>query len=112
MDRNDLTLAIAGALIAAFLLGWVLRWAFARLNTAGPRNAARTADLAARLHAAEDAPGTGPSGGWRRSRPRPRGACSSSQAELDERARGARAVRGRRPRRSAPPTVATIVERS
>ena len=54
MDRNDLTLAIAGALIAAFLLGWVLRWAFARLNAAGPRNAARTADLAARLHAAED----------------------------------------------------------
>ena len=54
MDRNDLTLAIAGTLIAAFLLGWVLRWAFARLNAAGPRNAARTADLAARLHAAED----------------------------------------------------------
>jgi hypothetical protein len=54
MDRNDLTIAIAGALIAAFLLGWGLRWAFARLNAAGPRNAARTADLAARLHAAED----------------------------------------------------------
>jgi phage terminase Nu1 subunit (DNA packaging protein) len=54
MDRNDLTLAIAGALIAAFLLGWVLRWAFALLNAAGPRNAARTADLVARLHAAED----------------------------------------------------------
>jgi chemotaxis protein histidine kinase CheA len=55
MDRNDLTLAIAGALIAAFLLGWLLRWAFARLNAAGPRNAARTADLAAQLHASEDA---------------------------------------------------------
>ena len=55
MDRNDLTLAIAGALVAAFLLGWMLRWAFARLNTAGPRNAARAADLAARLHRAEDA---------------------------------------------------------
>jgi hypothetical protein len=55
MDRNDLTLAIAGALIAAFLLGWILRWAFARLDAAGPRNAARTADLATQLHAAEDA---------------------------------------------------------
>ena len=55
MDRNDLTLAIAGALVAAFLLGWMLRWAFGRLNAAGPRNAARTADLAAQLHAAEDA---------------------------------------------------------
>jgi hypothetical protein len=54
MDRSDLTLAIAGALLAAFLLGWTMRWAFSRLNTAGPRNAARTADLAARLHAAED----------------------------------------------------------
>jgi hypothetical protein len=57
MDRNDLTLAIAGALTAAFLLGWVLRWVFARLNAAGPRNAARAADLAGRLHAAEDAQG-------------------------------------------------------
>ena len=55
MDRNELTLAIAGALVAAFLLGWMLRWAFGRLNAAGPRNAARTADIAARLHAAEDA---------------------------------------------------------
>jgi hypothetical protein len=54
MDRSDLTLAIAGALFAAFLLGWTMRWAFGRLNTAGPRNAARAADLAARLHAAED----------------------------------------------------------
>ena len=55
MDRSELTLAIAGALIGAFLLGWLLRWIFARMNTAGPRNAARAADLAARLHAAEDA---------------------------------------------------------
>ncbi len=55
MDRNDLTLAIAGALVAAFLLGWILRWFFGRLNAHGPRNAARTADMAAQLHAAEDA---------------------------------------------------------
>lgn len=55
MDRNELTFAIAGALIAAFVLGWAMRWAFSRLNTAGPRNAARAAELAGRLHAAEDA---------------------------------------------------------
>jgi hypothetical protein len=55
MDRNELTLAVAGALVAAFLLGWILRWFFGRINARGPRNAARTADLAAQLHAAEDA---------------------------------------------------------
>lgn len=55
MDRNELTLAVAGALVAAFLLGWILRWFFGRMNAQGPRNAARTADMAARLHAAEEA---------------------------------------------------------
>jgi hypothetical protein len=55
MDRNELTLAVAGALLAAFLLGWTLRWAFARMNATGPRNAVRTARLAAQLHAAEEA---------------------------------------------------------
>lgn len=55
MDRNDLTLAIAGALVASFLLGWILRWFFGRMNASGPRSAARTADLAGQLHAAEEA---------------------------------------------------------
>ncbi len=55
MDRNELTLAVAGALLAAFLLGWVTHWFFARMHAHGPRNAARTADIAARLHAAEAA---------------------------------------------------------
>lgn len=57
MDRNELTLAIAGALVGAFLLGWVLRWFFGRLNATGPRSVTRTADLAAQLHAAEEAKG-------------------------------------------------------
>lgn len=55
MDRNELTLAVAGVLVAAFLLGWVMHWFFARMHAHGPRNAARTADMASRLHAAEAA---------------------------------------------------------
>lgn len=55
MNRAELTLAIAGALVLAVLLGWVLRWLFGRINGAGPRDVARTADLAAQLHAAQDA---------------------------------------------------------
>jgi hypothetical protein len=55
MDRNELTLAFAAALVGAFLLGWILRWVFGRMGASGPRNAARTASLATRLHAAEDA---------------------------------------------------------
>ena len=57
MDRNELTLAIAGALVAAFLLGWILRWFFGRMNAAGPRSVVRTADMATQLHAAEEARG-------------------------------------------------------
>jgi hypothetical protein len=55
MDRNELTLVVAGALVGAFVLGWVLRWFFGRLNATGPRSLARTADMAAQLHAAEEA---------------------------------------------------------
>ena len=56
MDRNELTLAITAALAGAVLLGWLLGWIFARLNgPAGPRSMKGTADLAARLHAAEEA---------------------------------------------------------
>jgi uncharacterized protein YPO0396 len=55
MDRGELTLAIAGALLAAVALGWTLAALTARLDTRGPRNTARTRDLAARLDAAEAA---------------------------------------------------------
>ena len=55
MDRNELTLAIAGALFAAFLLGWIMRWLFGRTNGPVVHSPARDADLAVQLHAAEDA---------------------------------------------------------
>lgn len=56
MDRNNLTLAIAAGLVAAVLLGWILHAIFARLsNGAGPRSIKRTADMARRLHDAEEA---------------------------------------------------------
>ena len=55
MDQSELTLVIAGALVGAFLLGWIFRWFFGRINAVGPRNARRTADMAAQLHAAEQA---------------------------------------------------------
>jgi len=56
MDRERLILAVAGALVGAVAIGWVLHWIFSRVNgVSGPRNARRTADIAHRLHAAEDA---------------------------------------------------------
>lgn len=51
MDRNDLTLAVAGALAGAFLLGWILRWIFGRMNASG----GISAEAASRLHAADEA---------------------------------------------------------
>ncbi len=36
MNRTELTIAIASALFVAAVLGWVLRWAFDRLNTTAP----------------------------------------------------------------------------
>lgn len=56
MHRDQMILAMAGALFGAVLIGWVLHWIFSRANgVSGPRNARRTADLAHRLHAAEEA---------------------------------------------------------
>jgi hypothetical protein len=56
VDRNELTIAIAAALLGAVVLGWLLHWVFAGMNrAAGPRSIKRTAEMAARLHAAEEA---------------------------------------------------------
>jgi hypothetical protein len=54
MDRTELTLAVAAALVLAVLLGWVLAWIAGRLNVrGGDADAARA--LAQRLEAAETA---------------------------------------------------------
>lgn len=54
MDRGDLTLAVAGALTLAVLVGWTLAWIAGRLNArrgdAGPSH-----ELAVRLETAEAA---------------------------------------------------------
>ena len=55
MNRIELTLAIAAALMLAVLLGWVLRWLFGRLNAPGPREITRAKQLAAELAAAQEA---------------------------------------------------------
>ncbi|TPE50460.1 hypothetical protein [Amaricoccus solimangrovi] len=53
MNQEQLTLALAGALFGAMLLGWVLRWIFGHLN-AGPRvDLAEHHALVARFAAAE-----------------------------------------------------------
>jgi hypothetical protein len=51
MDRNDLTLVFAAALVGAFLLGWIARWLFERIN--GGRRGSHVADLVGQLHSAE-----------------------------------------------------------
>ena len=55
VDRNELTLAIAAALVAAFLLGWILRWFFGRLNAGRAAQPGAHRRLATQLHAAEEA---------------------------------------------------------
>jgi hypothetical protein len=54
MDRNELTMAVAGALFAAFVLGWVFRWFFGRMNAHGAHGATHS-QMASELHAAEEA---------------------------------------------------------
>lgn len=54
MDREQLTMAVAGALLGAFLLGWITRWMFSRMNAHGPQGVAH-AEMARELHVAEQA---------------------------------------------------------
>jgi outer membrane biosynthesis protein TonB len=53
MNRTELVLAMSAILFAAFVLGWLLRWAFGRLNQANSVDVAEIDHLATRLHDAE-----------------------------------------------------------
>jgi ABC-type bacteriocin/lantibiotic exporter with double-glycine peptidase domain len=56
VDHDKLTLVLTGSFFGAVLLGWLLHWLFARLNTkSGPRSIKQTALLVERVQAAEDA---------------------------------------------------------
>lgn len=53
MNRTELVLAMSATLFAAFVLGWLLRWAFSRLNQVNSVDVAEIDHLATRLHDAE-----------------------------------------------------------
>lgn len=55
MTQNELTLVIAAAFLFAVVLGWMLRWGFARLNRTNTSTSIGSNELAARLHTAEEA---------------------------------------------------------
>ena len=55
MNRTELILVMSTALFAAFILGWLLRWAFGRLNRVNSVDVTEIDDLASRLHDAETA---------------------------------------------------------
>ena len=55
MNRTELILIIAIALFLTFLAGWLLRWAYGRLNSVNSVNITEIDDLAHRLHEAEEA---------------------------------------------------------
>jgi prophage endopeptidase len=53
MTRTELILVMSTTLFAAFVLGWLLRWAYSRLNQVNSVDVAEIDDLASRLHDAE-----------------------------------------------------------
>ena len=55
MNRTELVIVISVAFFLTFLAGWVLRWAYGRLNSVNSVNVTEIDDLANRLHEAEEA---------------------------------------------------------
>lgn len=55
MNRTELIISIAVAFFVTFLAGWLLRWAYGRLNRVNSVNVTEIDDLANRLHEAEEA---------------------------------------------------------
>lgn len=54
MNRIEITAILTFALVAAFVLGWALRWVFTRLNRSSLQGGPPE-EMAALLHAAEEA---------------------------------------------------------
>lgn len=54
MNRTELILLISVAFFMTFLAGWVLRWAYGRLNRIQAASVSEIEDLATRLHDAEE----------------------------------------------------------
>jgi hypothetical protein len=54
MARTELVIIIAIAFFLTFLLGWVLRWAYGRVNSVNTGSVNDIDDLATRLHLAEE----------------------------------------------------------
>jgi len=55
MNRTELTVIVAATFMVAILIGWILRWLYSRIGQAGLSTSGGSNDLAARLHAAEEA---------------------------------------------------------
>ncbi len=55
MDRGQLTLTITGALIAAAIAGWCLRWIFGIINRPPPAPPPEETELMASLRQAQEA---------------------------------------------------------
>jgi len=56
MNRTELTILLSVTFLLAVGLGWTMRWIFSRINRAGLGvSGGETNDMAARLHAAEEA---------------------------------------------------------
>lgn len=54
MTRADIAIAIAGALLVAFILGWLAHWLFARLTGTPAERLDRADEVTAELLAVED----------------------------------------------------------
>lgn len=56
MNRTELTILLSVTFLLAVGLGWTMRWVFSRINRAGlGMSGGENNDMAARLHAAEEA---------------------------------------------------------
>ena len=55
MNKTELIVIVAIILFFTFLLGWLLSWAYARLNNKHPVEVSEIDNLAQRLHEAEEA---------------------------------------------------------